>query len=162
MRLSNECDQAFVRSAVSDAAANLISFIPSLGTREVFAFGVAVALPTCMRFKELSAELRPNSGPSGITRPDSGNNISRDLITSVVGRWRSATMTYRTGDDGDSGSPLEAATRPADQPPLPQASPLQSVARADSLRSSILRKPLDASALGGAPAAASGYPPTPR
>ena len=162
MRLSNECDQAFVRSAVSDAAANLISFIPSLGAREVFTFGVAVALPTCMRFKELAAELRPNSGASGITRPGSGNNISRDLITSVIGRWRSATMTYRTSDDGDSGSPLDAVTRQPAGQPLPQASPIQTSARAESLRSSILKKPLDASALGGAPAAAAGYPPTPK
>jgi hypothetical protein len=138
--------------------------VPSLGTREVFAFGVAVALPTCMRFKELSADHRPNSEASGITRPDLGNNISRDLIAAVIGRWRSATMTYRTtSDDGDFSSPLDATTRqPADQPPLPQALPLQSPARADSLRSSILRKPLDASALGGAPAAAVGFPPTPK
>jgi DNA helicase HerA-like ATPase len=163
MRLSNECDQALVRSAVSDAAANLISFIPSLGTREVFTFGVGVALPTCMRFKELSADHRPNSEASGNTRSEIRADISRDLIASVIGRWRSATMTYRTSDDGDSGSPLDATTRQqADHPPLPQALPLQSAARADSLRSSILRKPLDASALGGTPAAAVGFPPTPR
>ena len=162
MRLSNECDQAFVRSAVSDAAANLISFIPSLGTREVFTFGVGVALPTCMRFKELSADRRPNSEAFGKTRSDVRTDISRDLIASVIGRWRSATMTYRTGDDGDFGSPLDAATRQPTDQPLPQALSLQSAARADSLRSSILRKPLDASVLGGAPTAAAGYPPTPK
>ena len=61
MRLSNDRDQALIRSAVSDAAANLLSFIPSLGTREVFAFGAGVALPTRMRFKELPANLRPTS-----------------------------------------------------------------------------------------------------
>ena len=44
----------------------------------------------------------------------------------------------------------------------PGFSQYQSAARADSLRSSILRKPLDASVLGGAPAAAAGYPPTPK
>ena len=49
MRLSNEGDQKLIRSAVSDAAANLLSFIPSLGTREVFTFGSGVALPTRMR-----------------------------------------------------------------------------------------------------------------
>jgi hypothetical protein len=111
MRLSNERDQALVRSAVSDAAANLISFIPSLGTREVFTFGVGVALPTCMRFKELSADHRPNSEASGNTRSEIRTDISRDLIASVIGRWRSATMTYRTSDDGDSGSLLDAVTR---------------------------------------------------
>jgi hypothetical protein len=116
-----------------------------------------------MRFKELSAEHRPNSEASGATRADLRTDISRDLIASVIGRWRSATMSYRTSDEGDTGSPLDPTTRqPADQPPRSQASSLQSAARADALRSSILRKPLDASTLAGAPSAAPGYPPTPR
>ena len=72
MRLANDRDQSLIRSAVSDAAANLLSFIPSLGTREVFAFGSGVALPTRMRFKELPAEQRPNSEASGNTRSDVG------------------------------------------------------------------------------------------
>ena len=55
MRLANDRDQGLIRSAVSDAAANLLSFIPSLGTREVFTFGSGVALPTRMRFQELPA-----------------------------------------------------------------------------------------------------------
>ena len=42
MRLANDRDQALLRSAVSDAAANLLSFVPSLGTREVLAFGEGV------------------------------------------------------------------------------------------------------------------------
>ena len=53
MRLANDRDQALLRSAVSDAAANLLSFVPSLGTREVLAFGEGVALPTRLRFKEV-------------------------------------------------------------------------------------------------------------
>jgi DNA helicase HerA-like ATPase len=39
MRMANERDQNIIRSAVSDAAAGLLAFVPSLGTREVFAFG---------------------------------------------------------------------------------------------------------------------------
>src|SRR5207247_1790261 len=61
MRMSNDRDQALIRSAVSDAAANLLSFIPSLGTREVFAFGSGVAIPSRLTFKELPAALRPSS-----------------------------------------------------------------------------------------------------
>ena len=80
MRLSNERDQALIRSAVSDAAANLLSFIPSLGTREVFAFGAGVALPTRMRFARAAAELRPNSEASGNTRSDAGANMNSDLL----------------------------------------------------------------------------------
>src|SRR3569832_1509562 len=50
MRLSNDRDQELLRSALSDAAANLLTFIPSLGTREVFCFGAGVALLLCLRF----------------------------------------------------------------------------------------------------------------
>ena len=53
MRMANERDQNIIRSAVSDAAASLLAFLPSLGTREVFAFGEGVALPTRLRFSEL-------------------------------------------------------------------------------------------------------------
>src|ERR1700722_10455758 len=80
MRLSNDRDQSLIRSAVSDAAANLLSFIPSLGIREVFTFGSGVALPTRMRFKELPADKRPSSEATGNTRSDAGTNISRDLL----------------------------------------------------------------------------------
>ena len=43
MRMTNDRDQAILRSAVSDAAANLLDFLPSLGTGEVFAFGDAMS-----------------------------------------------------------------------------------------------------------------------
>jgi hypothetical protein len=59
MRMANERDQAIVRSAVSDAAANLLAFVPSLGTREVLAFGEGVALPTRLKFKQLAREPHP-------------------------------------------------------------------------------------------------------
>ena len=65
MRLSNERDQVLIRSAVSDAAANLLTFIPSLGTAEVFAFGAGVALPTRMKFREVPPHLRPSSEAGG-------------------------------------------------------------------------------------------------
>ena len=79
MRLSNDRDQELIRSAVSDAAANLLSFIPSLGTREVFCFGAGVALPTRMRFAELAAESRPSSEASGSTRSDAGGRHEQGL-----------------------------------------------------------------------------------
>src|SRR6202035_3027659 len=61
MRMSNDRDQVLLRSAVSDAAANLFGFVPSLGTREALAFGVGVPLPTRLTFPELPAHLLPKS-----------------------------------------------------------------------------------------------------
>ncbi len=120
MRLSNDRDQDLIRSAVSDAAVNLLSFIPSLGTREVFTFGPGVALPTRMRFQELPPELRPNSEAAGNTRSDAGNNISRDLISTVIERWRSASMSHRSGIDDD----FAEYSAPLDVPPLQPAVPV--------------------------------------
>ena len=123
MRMSSEGDQKLIRSAVSDAAASLLAFIPSLGTREVFAFGSGVALPTRMRFAELAAHHRPNSEASGNTRSEAGTNMNRDLLASVIERWRNASMSHRMSDDEiDYGSPLEApALQPAQAPVEAQA-----------------------------------------
>src|SRR5262245_31457107 len=47
MRMANDRDQALLRSAVSDAAGGLLSLVPSLGTREVFAFGEEIGRASC-------------------------------------------------------------------------------------------------------------------
>jgi len=158
MRLSNDRDQSLIRSAVSDAAVNLLSFIPSLGTREVFTFGPGVALPTRMRFKQLPPELRPNSEAAGDTRSDAGTNITRDLLSTVIERWRSASMSHRGGDDefADYNSPLDAAPL---QPAAPMPVPVPPSPRGEALRSSLLKKPLDATSFGTPPGGKPGLPP---
>ena len=140
MRLSNDRDQTLIRSAVSDAAANLLSFIPSLGTREVFTFGPGVALPTRMRFAQLPSELRPNSEASGNTRSDAGTNMSRDLIASVIERWRSASMSHHGEDEADYNPPVEAPSLQPAPPPMP----VPPAPRSEGLRSALLKRPLDA------------------
>ncbi len=79
MRMANERDQAIVRSAVSDAAANLLAFVPSLGTREVLAFGEGVALPTRLKFKQLPANLIPQSQAVINVTADSAKRRERRL-----------------------------------------------------------------------------------
>ena len=159
MRLSNDRDQSLIRSAVSDAAVNLLSFIPSLGTREVFAFGPGVALPTRMRFKDLPAELRPSSEALGSTRSDAGTHISRDLLSTVIERWRSASMSHRGGEDEflDYNPPIEAiplqpaaSIMPTQVPPSP---------RGETLRASLLKKPIEAASFSGPQAGKPGLTP---
>jgi DNA helicase HerA-like ATPase len=151
MRLANDNDQTLIRSAVSDAAGNLLKFIPSLGIREVFTFGSGVALPTRMRFQELPPHLRPHSDASGDTRSDAGNNFSRDLIDSVIERWRSASMTCRLVSNDDTADAASLPNSPALQPAAP--------ARGESRRASPLKQPLNASTIGGPSANAPGYSP---
>ena len=95
MRMSNDRDQALVRSAVSDAAANLLGFVPSLSTREVFAFGEGVAVPTRLRFKELPADRLPRSEAVSNADSDFGKTVDQGYIDFVVDRWRSATLSNR-------------------------------------------------------------------
>jgi DNA helicase HerA-like ATPase len=96
MRMANDRDQALVRAAVSDVAANLLSFVPSLGTREAFAFGEGVALPVRLTFTELPADLLPTSEALGKAHGDDGE-IGVDFIASVVERWRGAMMSQKLG-----------------------------------------------------------------
>jgi DNA helicase HerA-like ATPase len=153
MRLSNERDQSLIRSAVSDAGASLLTFIPSLGTGEVFAFGAGVPLPTRMKFHELPPAQRPTSKAGGNTSVAAGAVPDRDLINSVIDRWRASTMSHKgtVDDDSELGSWRDDILPARDEaPPLQPMPPLQPAPPAESHRPSILRRPL--AAAGPAPA----------
>jgi DNA helicase HerA-like ATPase len=126
MRMTNDRDQALLRSAVADTAANLLSFLPSLSTGEAFAFGEGVALPTRLRFKELPEEVLPRSE---IVSPDEAGSMGIDpgSLSAVIERWR-GRVTKRQSFRPDV--PAEAAgaqTSPAQTPP--QVPPFQERAR---------------------------------
>jgi uncharacterized protein len=87
MRMTNDRDQALLRSAVSDTAADLLSFLPSLGTGEVFAFGEGVAVPTRFQFKTLPAAELPRSEAFN-RQSDHGAPEGRLSLIEVVERWR--------------------------------------------------------------------------
>ena len=120
MRMANDRDQAVIRAAVSDAAASLLAFVPSLGTREAFAFGEGVQLPTRLRFGRLDAEFIPKSELVGNgERIDAMDGIDTAFIEKVVERWRGATMgNKRKAGEGapdepsPPGSPALEAERP--------------------------------------------------
>ena len=54
MRMANDHDQALLRSAVADAGANLLDFVPSLGTGEVVGFGEGMPMPARLTFRAWS------------------------------------------------------------------------------------------------------------
>ncbi len=113
MRMSNDRDQALIRSAVSDAAANLLGFVPSLGTREVFAFGEAVKVPTRLSFKELPPSARPKSEAISAADADFGRSVDQDFIDLVVDRWRGATMNKGNRQDVAADAQPAAAAQEA-------------------------------------------------
>jgi hypothetical protein len=142
MRLSNDRDQALIRSAISDAGQSMLTFVPSLGTGEVFAFGAGVPLPTRMNFRDVPVALQPTSEAGGNTRLAAGASPDRNMIDSVIERWRAASMSkgQQDEDGGELGSwrddiapPREEVPRyqpappvqPAMQPPPMPAAPMQ-------------------------------------
>jgi uncharacterized protein len=91
MRMANDRDQEIVRSAVPDAAASLIAFLPSLGTREAIAFGEGVPLPTRFTFKDVAESRLPRSQSGRLGRLDEGGALDDDFIRAVVDRWRESS-----------------------------------------------------------------------
>jgi uncharacterized protein len=134
MRLANERDQALLRSAVSDAAANLLSFVPSLGTREVLAFGEGVALPTRLRFKEVPPHQLPRSEATISTVPSATSGHDTHFVAAVLERWRGATSNRDVLND--SGINERPAARVVEAPMLQPSLGL------DPDRFSLLKKPL--------------------
>jgi DNA helicase HerA-like ATPase len=138
MRLANDRDQALLRSAVSDAAANLLSFVPSLGTREVLAFGEGVALPTRLRFKEVPVHQLPRSEATIASVPSVTAGHDMHFVSAVLERWRGATSNRDAPND-----PSAVGERPAARVMTPVEAPmLQPSMGLDPDRFSLLKKPL--------------------
>jgi len=137
MRLANERDQALMRSAVSDAAANLLSFVPSLGTREVLAFGEGVALPTRLRFKDVPPHQLPRSEATIATTPSVTAGHDLHFVAAVLERWRGATSSRDAPNDpGFNDRPVPRTLSSVEAPLLQPSQGL------DPDRFSLLKKPL--------------------
>jgi hypothetical protein len=134
MRLANERDQTLLRSAVSDAAANLLSFVPSLGTREVLAFGEGVALPTRLRFKEVPLHQLPRSEATIASVSSVAAGHDMHFVSAVLDRWRGATSQRDVPNDPGGGE--RPAVRAIEAPMLQPSMGL------DPDRFSLLKKPL--------------------
>jgi DNA helicase HerA-like ATPase len=135
MRMSNDRDQALLRSAVSDATANLLAFVPTLGTRETLAFGAGFPLPTRLTFAELPANLIPRSEAVGTAPGGRASGHDLNFVATVIERWRSVAM--------NRGAVKVEAPREAAKAPAPDAPPLQPAAPAlDPNRFSLLKRPV--------------------
>ena len=111
MRMANDHDQALLRSAVADAGANLLDFVPSLGTGEVVGFGEGMPMPARFTFSHLQQPAVPRSEASVLAAADADALSQRDFVRSVVDRWRGAAKGQNglpareaiPGDGEDSG-----------------------------------------------------------
>ncbi len=95
MRLSNELDQNFVRAAVPDGAAELLAFLPSLGTAETMVFGESVNLPMRIVLNNLPAQYRPHSSSAQFTELWKKDMATPEFMGQVFERWR--TRSFNPG-----------------------------------------------------------------
>ncbi len=135
LRLTNERDQEILRAGISDAAASLLEFMPTMGAGEAITFGEGVALPTRIKFDLLPANELPRSNTASFTK-----NWSKDLpddtfLHEVVSRWRAQTYNPDSSNYSIDGTMLgaEAALAPA----IPAAS----IARSDPLNPQVQTRP---------------------
>ena len=145
MRMVNDRDQALLRSAVTDAAANLVGFVPSLGTREVVGFGEGFPLPTRLSFKALPAECVPRSETFRKEGPGDGVAETQSFVKQVVDRWRGATGAKSVvKDEAAPEAPVEARVvvpvAPAPTPAPAFAPVSQTSSRIEQIRAQLLRR----------------------
>lgn len=95
MRMANERDQQIVSAAVSDTAAGMLEFLPSLATREAIAFGDGVPLPVRIYIDELSEDVMPKGRTVKFTEKWRQKTGNRAFLDEIVQKWRAA------------GSPIE-------------------------------------------------------
>ena len=143
MRMTNDRDQELLRSAVADTAANLLAFLPSLGTGEAFAFGEGVMLPTRLKFHQLPAQMLPRSDTMSEDQPDIQGPLDSRSLAAVIERWRGRVSRPRT-------NPAEELRAASASPSIQPAAAPQPAAPLDPNRFRLLKRPLDEQALNAA------------
>ncbi len=88
MRMSNQKDQEFVRSALSEWVAGLLDALPSLRNAEVIALGEGVPVPARIVLDELPEKFRPRSGTASFSAGWAKQPDSPTFVDEVVARWR--------------------------------------------------------------------------
>ncbi len=124
MRLTNERDQDILKAGISDAAASLLDFMPTMGAGEAVTFGEGVALPTRIKFDLLPANELPRSNTASFTKNWATDLPDDSFLHEVVNRWRA--QTYNPDSAGyslDDAQPAAATTAPTAPVPTQQPRP---------------------------------------
>jgi uncharacterized protein len=89
MRLNNDRDQAYVRSAMPEGARGFLDTIPALRNREAIMCGEGVAIPIRVAFDNLDEVKRPASSDPLFSRLWNESGGEDEMLGRVIKRWRS-------------------------------------------------------------------------
>ncbi len=127
MRLTNERDQDILRAGISDAAASLLEFMPTMGTGEAVTFGEGVSLPTRIKFDLLPRHALPKSSTASFTRNWAIDvpKMASSTPSSHAGACSPTQVDYADTGRDHAGLHLEPAvgTTAVVPPCTPQAQP---------------------------------------
>jgi DNA helicase HerA-like ATPase len=89
MRLTNEIDQQWVRSSLSDGIVGLLEALGTLGTAEAIGVGEGIVMPMRLVFDTLAPDERPRSATASFsTAWKTDNADDREKLQGVVDQWR--------------------------------------------------------------------------
>ena len=88
MRLNNDRDQAFVKSAMPEGARGFLDTIPALRNRECIICGEGVGIPIRVALDDLEPSKRPASEDPLFSRLWQQTGNEEEVIARVITRWR--------------------------------------------------------------------------
>lgn len=88
MRLNNDRDQAFVKSAMPEGSRGFLDVIPALRNRECIVCGEGVSIPIRVSFDDLERDRRPASSDPLFSELWRHTGEEEAMVTRVVKRWR--------------------------------------------------------------------------
>lgn len=133
MRLANERDQQILRAGISDGAASLLEFMPTMGTGEAIAFGEGVGLPTRIKFDLIPPEELPMSTSASFTSSWARDVPDEGFLQDIVQRWRAQSFSPDTAAfDYSSAAETEPDTT---RRPSKDAERTRSGQRSDDMKS---------------------------
>ncbi len=123
LRLSNERDQEILRAGISDSAASLLDFMPTMGVGEAVAFGEGVSLPTRIRFDLLPKEHLPRSMTAAFSKNWREDITEPNFLKHIVARWRQQNLEPASGDAMPPAGMMPDGAMPAGATPRPDMEP---------------------------------------
>jgi DNA helicase HerA-like ATPase len=88
LRMSNEQDQLFVRRAMPENAAGLLSALSALRTQEAVVVGEGVPVPMRIKLRDLAENERPRSDTAQFSRVWTTPCNDKSFIGDTIDRWR--------------------------------------------------------------------------
>ncbi len=89
MRLNNDRDQAYVKSAMPEGARGFLDTIAALRNRECIISGEGVTIPIRVALDDLDANKRPASSDQLFSQLWQQTGGEEDIVSRVIARWRS-------------------------------------------------------------------------